>query len=48
MATGVDGKIGLDGKILEEQKSEVLRVVITVLMEISEKICPEQKLYGRN
>lgn len=47
VATGVEGRIGLIDGNLEEQKEQVLRVVISVLMDISEKICPDHKQYGR-
>ncbi|CCO45434.1 hypothetical protein VIBNISOn1_1480008 [Vibrio nigripulchritudo SOn1] len=47
IASGIDGKIGLIDASLEEQKTQVQRVVVSVLLDICEKVCPDNKRYGR-
>lgn len=47
IATGVDLKISLIDGSLEEQQLQVQRTVVSVLLDTVERICPDNKLYGR-
>ncbi|MEZ8735827.1 hypothetical protein AB4559_18160 [Vibrio sp. 10N.222.51.C8] len=47
IATGIDRKISLFGSTLEEQKQDVQRTVVAILLDIAEKVSPDDVRYGR-